>query len=293
MLINIFDYNIFMPAKPQHIIEQRFAHVAKNPFAKLNQIASKTGWSDKELQVAIREKTGKTFTRWQMDQRVDFVVKNQHLTNQELMDLMHIPGRETLSRVMKEARKRGLIVGSRIAQNNVNRDRLQNHPSALSIMRLLKWLPIQSGVGYNHVSHVMGISTRQIWETLDLLKRNGLIEQRWLMKPKRISRVWQGQKQSFIRELKNTTFFITPKGREWLNGMEVVRVQRDVRAEKSRSFKSLLNRKENELVFYENVLAFSNRAQLITNSYELERVINHKKAEIEKLRLVVHGKTKQ
>ena len=113
------------------------------------------------------------------------------------------------------------------------------------------------------------------------------------MKPKRISRVWQGQKQSFIRELKNTPFFITPKGREWLNGMEVVRVQRDVRAEKSRSFESLLNRKENELVFYENVLAFSNRAQLITNSYELERVINHKKAEIEKLRLVVHGKTKQ
>jgi AraC-like DNA-binding protein/DNA-binding PadR family transcriptional regulator len=291
LLKNFLHYKISMPKKPPQVIDAIFSHVANQPFSKLKKIQAQTGISLKELQTAIKRKTGCTFTQWQMNQRIDFVVKNQRLTNIELMQAMGIPSTETMSRIMHEAKRRGLLVGSRLAQKSANRDRLQNHPSALSVMRLLKWLPIQEGIGYNHISHIMKLSTRQIWETLDLLKQNGLIEQHWIMKPKRVLRVWQGQKQSFVRDLKNTFFFITPAGRKWLNEMEVIRVQRDGRLEKTRFFKPLLNRKENELDFYENVLAFSNRLELIENSGALEKVINHKKNEIEKLRLLIYGKT--
>ncbi|MFA5763425.1 MAG: hypothetical protein WC915_01280 [archaeon] len=269
-----------MPKLNNVELKKRFDVLRRNSLKPLPEIAKANKISVRQLQMALKEKKT-TFLKLQFERRLSFLKQNQHLTNAELMKQMSVSN-GTLSKVISEAKKRGLLNKSRVKVNREASISLAHVPSALKVARLMLWLPYGGKITRQVILNILKLKPRGLSNTLSKLEENGFIEKK----------SFGGINPKNQRSVKRVEFVITPVGKKWLNNMELVRIERDIDLMKTKAgTKNVLNRKENELDFYLEILAYSRNAGIILEHSGLDKIVAQKKSEIDRLRLNVYGKT--
>jgi hypothetical protein len=266
-------------------VKKRIDLLQKHALKRLPEISQTTGLSVNQLQRAMRVAKVR-FTEIQKEKRIQFISENQHLTNKGLETKLDI-SMVIVSTLIKEAKKRGLITGTRIRAKRNAALPLEYHWSALSLARLLKWVPGKKGITRKASLQILGIKSRGLSKTVNVLESKGFIFKKRVQGFKIVRT--KGQKP-VKKTTTNVAFELTQEGKQWFNQMEVRRVEKDVELLKNPAgAKSVLNRKESELTSLENLTRFIQSEGLVLEG-AMQRLLRVKQTEIERLRFQVYGK---
>ena len=245
----------------------------KDPKLSLKQISTNLGVDSNQARTYFKRHFGKSFTAHVREIQVDFVRNNQQLTNPELCNKLKIP-KSRLAVLIKELKEKGELKKGRRKVAYDKKPPVAYQLSGFEVMRMLRWSVKEKGFSVPELKQVLSRSPDQIRNVLDQLISNKLVS-----KGKKI-----GKRQHY---------YIEPKGRQWINTMEVERVERDREHLKSqKGSKIVLERKEREIDAFLNLRSLSQERGIIESTSKLGIILGMKQKEISRLRLELYGKTK-